>query len=57
VAHECIVDLRPLKAELDRFIQAMVSIKAEINAVKSGEMDETNNPLKNAPHTVKGLAG
>lgn len=99
VAHECIVDLRPIKAdtgitevdiakrlndygfhaptmsfpvagtfmiepteseskaELDRFIEAMVSIKAEINAVKSGEMDANNNPLKNAPHTMKDLAG
>lgn len=99
VAHECIVDLRPIKAEtgitevdfakrlndygfhaptmsfpvagtfmiepteseskaeLDRFIQAMVSIKAEVNAIKSGEMDELNNPLKNAPHTMKDIAG
>ena len=99
VAHECIVDLRPIKAdtgitevdiakrlmdygfhaptmsfpvagtfmiepteseskaELDRFIEAMVSIKAEINAVKSGELDPNNNPLKHAPHTVKDIAG
>jgi len=99
VAHECIVDLRPIKAEtgitevdiakrlmdygfhaptmsfpvagtfmiepteseskseLDRFIQAMVSIKAEINAVKTGELDEASNPLKHAPHTVKDIAG
>ncbi len=99
VAHECIVDLRPIKAdtgitevdiakrlmdygfhaptmsfpvagtfmiepteseskaELDRFIAAMVAIKAEINAVKSGELDPNNNPLKHAPHTVKDIAG
>jgi len=99
VAHECIVDLRPIKAEtgitevdiakrlmdygfhaptmsfpvagtfmiepteseskaeLDRFIEAMVSIKAEINAVKSGELDAESNPLKHAPHTVKDIAG
>ncbi|WP_283789411.1 aminomethyl-transferring glycine dehydrogenase [Bermanella sp. WJH001] len=99
VAHECIVDLRPIKAdtgitevdiakrlmdygfhaptmsfpvagtfmiepteseskaELDRFIEAMVSIKAEINAVKSGELDANSNPLKHAPHTVKDIAG
>ena len=99
VAHECIVDLRPIKAdtgitevdiakrlmdygfhaptmsfpvagtfmiepteseskaELDRFIDAMVSIKAEINAVKSGELDANSNPLKHAPHTVKDIAG
>lgn len=99
VAHECIVDLRPIKAEtgitevdiakrlmdygfhaptmsfpvagtfmiepteseskaeLDRFIEAMVAIKAEINAVKSGELDAESNPLKHAPHTVKDIAG
>jgi glycine dehydrogenase len=99
VAHECIVDLRPInadtgstevdiakrlmdygfhaptmsfpvagtfmieptesesKAELDRFIEAMVAIKAEVNAVKSGELDPNNNPLKHAPHTVKDIAG
>ncbi len=93
VAHECIIDLRPIKAEtgitevdiakrlmdygfhaptmsfpvagtfmiepteseskleLDRFIEAIVSIKKEIGRVKSGELDETDNPLKNAPHT------
>jgi len=99
VAHECIVDLRPIKAEtgitevdfakrlmdygfhaptmsfpvpgtfmiepteseskieLDRFVNAMVSIKGEVNAVKSGELDEENNPLKHAPHTQKDIAG
>ncbi len=99
VAHECIVDLRPIKAdtgitevdiakrlmdygfhaptmsfpvpgtfmiepteseakvELDRFVAAMVAIKGEINGVKSGELDEENNPLKNAPHTQKDMAG
>ena len=92
VAHECIVDLRPLKQssgiseedvakrlmdfgfhaptmsfpvagtlmiepteseskqELDRFIDAMISIRQEIAGVESGEIDEDNNPLKNAPH-------
>jgi len=94
VAHECIIDLRPLKAssgiseedvakrlmdygfhaptmsfpvpgtlmiepteseskqELDRFIQAMISIRAEIARVDSGELDALDNPLKNAPHTL-----
>jgi len=94
VAHECILDLRPLKessgitaedvakrlidygfhaptlsfpvagtlmvepteseskAELDRFIDAMVSIRAEIRAVEEGRMDRDDNPLKNAPHTA-----
>ncbi len=93
VAHECIVDLRPLKAatgisetdvakrlmdygfhaptvsfpvagtlmieptesepkaELDRFIAAMIAIAGEIENVKNGVWDATNNPLKNAPHT------
>ncbi len=94
VAHECILDLRPLKdatevsaedvakrlmdygfhaptmsfpvpgtlmvepteseskAELDRFIAAMVAIHAEIQAVASGRFDRADNPLKNAPHTA-----
>jgi glycine dehydrogenase len=39
------------KAELDRFIAAMVAIKAEIDAVASGASDAKDNPLKNAPHT------
>lgn len=97
VAHECIIDLRPLKAEsgitevdiakrlmdygfhsptmsfpvpgtlmieptesealdeLDRFTDALISIHAEIMQVKNGEIDKTNNPLKNAPHTQKDL--
>jgi glycine dehydrogenase len=99
VAHECIVDLRPLKAasgitevdiakrlmdygfhaptmsfpvagtfmiepteseskaEIDRFADAMISIKAEIDAVIRGELDAENNPLKNAPHTAEVIAG
>ncbi len=94
VAHECIVDLRPIKessgitvddiakrlidygfhaptmsfpvagtfmiepteseskVELDRFCDAMIAIKAEINDVMSGVLDEHDNPLKNAPHTA-----
>jgi glycine dehydrogenase len=93
VAHECILDLRPLKAtagieaedvakrlmdygfhaptmsfpvpgtlmvepteseskaELDRFIAAMIAIREEIRAIENGVMDKTDNPLKNAPHT------
>ena len=43
------------KAELDRFCDAMLSIRGEIDAVISGEMDAQNNPLKNAPHTVEDL--
>ncbi|HCT95204.1 MAG: glycine dehydrogenase (aminomethyl-transferring) [Bacteroidetes bacterium GWE2_39_28] len=40
------------KAELDRFIEAMISIKAECEAVKAGILDKDDNPLKNAPHTA-----
>lgn len=99
VAHECILDLRPLqkesgisnedvakrlmdygfhaptmsfpvpgtlmieptesesKAELDRFIEAMVSIKGEIDDVISGKVDSIDNPLKNAPHTAESIMG
>ena len=40
------------KYELDRFIEAMVSIRNEIAKVESGEWDATDNPLHNAPHTL-----
>ncbi|MFK3737133.1 aminomethyl-transferring glycine dehydrogenase [Massilia sp. TN1-12] len=95
VAHECIIDLRPLqdatgisnedvakrlmdfgfhaptmsfpvpgtlmieptesesKAELDRFIEAMITIHAEIVKVERGEYDRMDNPLKGAPHTAE----
>lgn len=94
VAHECIIDIRPLKAssgiseediakrlmdygfhaptmsfpvagtlmiepteseskaEIDRFISAMVSIREEIAKVENGEWSLTDNPLVNAPHTL-----
>ncbi|QYK00752.1 aminomethyl-transferring glycine dehydrogenase [Shewanella psychrotolerans] len=94
VAHECIIDLRPLKeasgvtemdiakrlndygfhaptmsfpvagtlmiepteseskVELDRFIDAMISIRGEIARVEAGEWPVDNNPLHNAPHTM-----
>jgi glycine dehydrogenase len=94
VAHECILDLRPLeklsgisaedvakrlidfgfhaptlsfpvagtlmveptesesKHELDRFIDAMIQIRAEIQDVIDGKLDRTDNPLKHAPHTA-----
>jgi glycine dehydrogenase len=99
VAHECILDIRPLtkatgvtnddiakrlidfgfhaptmsfpvagtlmveptesedKAELDRFVEAMITIHAEIEKVATGEYDRTDNPLRNAPHTLAMLAG
>jgi glycine dehydrogenase len=95
VAHECILDLRPLKDEtgisnedvakrlmdfgfhaptmsfpvpgtlmiepteseskfeLDRFIEAMVTIAEEIKKVGNGSYDKDDNPLKNAPHTAE----
>lgn len=94
VAHECIIDLRPIKAEtgisevdiakrlidygfhsptmsfpvagtlmieptesedkneIDRFIQALLSIHQEIQQVNSGAWSALDNPLKNAPHTL-----
>ncbi|GAB2959270.1 aminomethyl-transferring glycine dehydrogenase [Streptomyces heilongjiangensis] len=99
VAHECIVDLRPLAkttgvsvddiakrlidygfhaptmsfpvagtlmieptesedlAELDRFCDAMIAIRAEIEKVGSGEWPAEDNPLRNAPHTAAALGG
>jgi len=98
VAHECILDLRPLKeasdiavddvakrlidygfhaptmsfpvagtlmvepteseskAELDRFIDAMIAIRGEIRAVEEGRADRVDNVLKHAPHTAAVVA-
>ncbi len=39
------------KFELDRFCDAMISIRNEIKQIEDNEMDRVNNPLKNAPHT------
>ncbi|MHA7154360.1 aminomethyl-transferring glycine dehydrogenase [Arthrobacter sp. TMN-50] len=97
VAHECILDLRPLTAatgvtaedvakrlidygfhaptlsfpvagtlmveptesedigELDRFIEAMIAIKGEIDQVQSGEYTLEQSPLRHAPHTAYAL--
>jgi len=97
VAHECVIDLRPLTRdtgvtvddvakrlidygfhaptmsfpvagtlmieptesesldELDRFCDAMIAIRAEIERVASGEYDPSDNPLRNAPHTAEML--
>jgi glycine dehydrogenase len=97
VAHECIIDVRPITAqtgitvddvakrlidygfhaptmsfpvagtlmieptesedlaELDRFINAMISIREEISRVASGEWPADSNPLVNAPHTAQCL--
>jgi len=98
VAHECILDLRPLKEtsgvtaedvakrlidygfhaptlsfpvpgtlmveptesetldELDRFIDAMISIRGEIRRIEAGEWPQDDNPLKHAPHTAAAVA-
>jgi glycine dehydrogenase len=98
VAHECIVDLRPLTAEtgvsvddvakrlidygfhaptmsfpvpgtlmieptesedlaeLDRFVAAMVAIRAEIDAIAAGRWSAEDSPLRHAPHTAACLA-
>jgi len=98
VAHECILDLRPLTkaagvsvddvakrlidygfhaptmsfpvagtlmveptesedlAELDRFCDAMIAIRAEIAKVESGEWPKDDNPLANAPHTAAAVS-
>ncbi|MCJ1694963.1 aminomethyl-transferring glycine dehydrogenase [Rathayibacter caricis] len=97
VAHECILDIRPLTAatgvtvddvakrlvdygfhaptmsfpvagtlmveptesedlaEIDRFIDAMIGIKAEADRVGAGEWPVDDNPLRNAPHTAECL--
>ncbi len=39
------------KAELDRFCDALLGIRAEIRAIEEGRLDKHDNPLKNAPHT------
>ncbi len=98
VAHECIIDIRPIKAssgiseediakrlidygyhaptmswpvtgtimieptesenleEIDKFCNAFIQIKKEINLVESSKFDKIDNPLKNAPHTYIELA-
>ncbi|SLN73717.1 aminomethyl-transferring glycine dehydrogenase [Roseisalinus antarcticus] len=43
------------KAELDRFCDAMLAIRAEIADIEEGRIDRQNNPLKNAPHTMEDL--
>ncbi|MFD7298314.1 aminomethyl-transferring glycine dehydrogenase [Streptomyces sp. NPDC059897] len=99
VAHECIVDLRPISKatgvsiddiakrlidygfhaptmsfpvagtlmieptesegieELDRFCDAMIAIRGEVERVASGEWPADDNPLRNAPHTAGMLGG
>jgi glycine dehydrogenase len=42
-------------AELDRFCDALIAIREEIRAIEQGQVDRTNNVLKNAPHTAADL--
>ena len=96
VAHECIIDLRHLKAadvtvddvakrlmdygfhaptvswpvsgtmmvepteseskaELDRFCDALLAIRAEVREIEEGKADRADNPLKNAPHSAQSV--
>ncbi|NEY90376.1 aminomethyl-transferring glycine dehydrogenase [Tabrizicola oligotrophica] len=43
------------KAEIDRFITALLAIRAEIRAVEAGEISSEDSPLRHAPHTVNDL--
>ena len=43
------------KAELDRFVAAMASIRAEIARIENGEWPKGDNPLSHAPHTAEAL--
>lgn len=43
--------------EIDRFIDAMISIRQEIRQIESGEIKHFDSPLHNAPHTVGEIAG
>ena len=43
------------KAEIDRFITALLAIRAEIKAVENGEISAEDSPLRHAPHTVEDL--
>ncbi|MFN4130683.1 MAG: aminomethyl-transferring glycine dehydrogenase subunit GcvPB, partial [Paracoccaceae bacterium] len=43
------------KAEIDRFITALLAIREEIRAVEAGEISAADSPLRHAPHTVNDL--
>jgi glycine dehydrogenase len=44
------------KAELDRFCEALITIRQEISDIETGKIDRLNNPLKRAPHTLRQIA-
>ena len=41
--------------EIDRFVDAMIAIKLEADAVGAGQLDAVDNPLHNAPHTAQSV--
>jgi len=41
------------KAELDRFCDALIQIRKEVNDIETGKIDRLNNPIKRAPHTLQ----
>jgi glycine dehydrogenase len=43
------------KAELDRFCDALIAIRAEIDEIGAGTLDRKDNPLKNSPHTQRSV--
>jgi glycine dehydrogenase len=45
------------KAELDRFVDALLAIREEIRAIEDGTADKLDNPLKHAPHTARDVTG
>tara|TARA_R110002072_G_scaffold65908_1_gene162908 strand:- start:33234 stop:36155 length:2922 start_codon:yes stop_codon:yes gene_type:complete len=45
------------KAELDRFCDALITIRAEIAQIESGEYPKDDNPLKGAPHSIAAVSG
>jgi glycine dehydrogenase len=44
------------KAELDRYCDALISIRREIVDIEEGRLPRDNNPLKHAPHTIDSIA-
>eukprot|EP01138_Halocafeteria_seosinensis_P000528 gb/GECG01000542.1/.p1 GENE.gb/GECG01000542.1/~~gb/GECG01000542.1/.p1 ORF type:complete len:124 (+),score=14.10 gb/GECG01000542.1/:1-372(+) len=44
------------KSELDRFVEAMISIRKEIGEVENGDVPQNNNVLVNAPHTAEDVS-
>ncbi|WP_431913081.1 aminomethyl-transferring glycine dehydrogenase [Nonomuraea jabiensis] len=42
--------------ELDRFVEALIAIRGEIDKVASGAYDPADNPLRNAPHTAESVS-